>query len=374
MKTKLQKLPPLILCALFAVYLIKSPQNAAECAVQSLKMCASRLIPSLFPFFVLSSLIRGLGIARTLSRFLSRPFQFLFGVSGSGALPLILGFTGGYPVGVKTVCDMHASNELSTEDARRLLLFCGNTGPAFIIGFAGANLFASPRIGIVLYLTHIISAVIIGIFCKILFGSLKAGTQAISNTATAAFSKTFTDAVSDSLSACLNITSYVVLFSVFTGLLQSFGATTLVCAALGFFGADPVRTQAIVTGFLELGSGLEALSPFARNLSFALPACAFMLGWGGISVHCQALSFISRESLPAGGYVLSKLVHGALSAALVSLFLRFGGELEVFSFWGHATVKDFLFDYLGLFFSVACALAALSLHLIRRFKQRHHQR
>ena len=370
MKTKLQKLPPLILCALLAVYLIKSPVEAAECVSRSLKMCASRLIPSLFPFFILSSLLRGIGIARTLSRFTNRPFQLFFGVSGLGALPLILGFTGGYPVGIKTVCDMHADGEIPTNQAQRLLLFCGNTGPAFIIGFAGSALFGSVRAGLVLYAAHIASALIIGICCNLISKSLDPPLKAVSKSSNSSFSKAFTDAVSDSLSACLNITAFVVLFAVFTGLLQNFGITELICIALGFFGADPVRAQALITGFLELGSGLEALSPFAQNLSFSLPACAFMLGWGGVSVHCQALSFISREGLPPRGYVLSKLVHGILSAILVSLFVRTGGNLKVFAFWGHSSAKEFIFDYLGLFFSLSCGLAALLLSILRRIKQR----
>ncbi|MBQ8829980.1 MAG: sporulation protein [Oscillospiraceae bacterium] len=373
MKTKLQKLPPVILCAIFAVFLIKSPEQAALCVVQSLKLCAYKLIPSLFPFFVLSSLLRGTGIARILSRLMNKPFQLLFGVSGSGALPLILGFTGGYPVGVKTVCDMHAHGEISKKDASRLLLFCGNTGPAFIIGAAGAGLFASSRLGLILYAVHIAAALVIGIVCRMALGKTEY-TAHTALTPTQSFAKTFTEAVPDSALSCINITAYVVLFSVFAGLLQSFGFTDILCAAALRFGLDPVHTRAVFTGFLELGSGIEALSPFAANLSFSLPACAFILGWGGISVHAQALAFITRENLPAWGYVLSKLFHGILSAVLVLIPLRCGGIEAVFAFSGHATAKAFIFDYLGLFFSVACALAALMLHIIRRVKQRKCQR
>ena len=369
MKTKLLKLPPMLLLVLFAVFLIKSPDIAAKCVTQSLKLSAAKLIPALFPFFVLSSTLRGLGIARTLSRYLNKPFTLLFGVSGSGALPLILGFTGGYPVGVMTVCDMHAGGEISKATARRLLLFCGNTGPAFILGAAGAGLFASFRLGFVLYIVHILSAILIGIFCRFILGNVEDNNSAPMPTKEG-FAKIFTDAVSASAFSCLNVTSYVVLFSLFAGVCNVFGITDIFCLAASKLSLDPIHAKAVFTGFLELGSGIDSLYPFARNLSFALPACAFFLGWGGISVHCQAMSFITREGLSARFYILSKFAHGLVSALLVSLWLDLGGHKSVFSFIGHDTVKDYLFDYLGLFFSVACALAALFLHILRSIKHR----
>ena len=369
MKTKLLKMPPMLLLLLFAVFIIKSPDTAAKCVSQSLKLSASKLIPALFPFFVLSSSLRGLGIARTLSRTLNKPFRLLFGVSGSGALPLILGFTGGYPVGVKTVCDMHANGEISKTAAGRLLLFCGNTGPAFILGAAGAGLFASSRLGFVLYLAHILSAVFIGIFCRLLLGNID-DSEILPQASSESFAKIFTDAVSDSAFSCLNVTSYVVLFSLFAGVCNVFGITDIFTFAAAKLSFDPIHTRAVFTGFLELGSGIDALYPFAQSLSFSLPACAFFLGWGGISVHCQAMSFINREGLSARFYILSKFAHGLLSALLVSFWLNFGGHKSVFAFIGHDTVKGFLFDYLGLFFSIACALSALFLHILRSIKHR----
>jgi hypothetical protein len=50
---------------------------------------------------------------------------------------------------------------------------------------------------------------------------------------------------------------------------------------------------------------------------------AFMLGWAGLSVHCQALSFICDSGLSAKTYILGKFLHGLLSAVLVSLLFRF---------------------------------------------------
>ena len=50
---------------------------------------------------------------------------------------------------------------------------------------------------------------------------------------------------------------------------------------------------------------------------------AFMLGWAGISVHCQVLSFLIDCGLSARTYLAGKLCHGLLAAGLTWLLARF---------------------------------------------------
>ena len=49
---------------------------------------------------------------------------------------------------------------------------------------------------------------------------------------------------------------------------------------------------------------------------------AFMLGWAGLSVHCQVLSFLSDTGLSPGTYLIGKAIHGGL-AALFTLGLTY---------------------------------------------------
>ena len=48
---------------------------------------------------------------------------------------------------------------------------------------------------------------------------------------------------------------------------------------------------------------------------------AFMLGWAGLSVHCQVLAFLGDSGLSMGTYLSGKLLHGILSAALLRLLV-----------------------------------------------------
>lgn len=57
----------------------------------------------------------------------------------------------------------------------------------------------------------------------------------------------------------------------------------------------------------------------AASLGSRMCMAAFILGWAGLSVHCQVLSFIGQSGLSTRTYFLGKLLHGFLSAGLVWL-------------------------------------------------------
>lgn len=86
-----------VLCCFSALLLL--PEVSAQAAQDAMLLCAQTLIPSLFPFFVLSSLLIACGASELLSALLSLLMRPLFGLSGAGAAALALGLCGGYPVG-----------------------------------------------------------------------------------------------------------------------------------------------------------------------------------------------------------------------------------------------------------------------------------
>ena len=78
------------------------PKECLAAAKTGLELCGNVILPSLFPFFVLSSLVVDLGLAAYPGRVLEPVMRPLFRVNGSCAAALVLGFVGGYPVGART--------------------------------------------------------------------------------------------------------------------------------------------------------------------------------------------------------------------------------------------------------------------------------
>lgn len=146
--------------------LLRFPAESAAAAQEALALCFETVIPSLFPFFVLSSLAVQSPLPRFLSRALAGFMRPLFGVGGAGASALILGLLGGYPVGARTAAELYARGEISQEEGEQLLAFCNNSGPGFFLGVCGTAVFDSARAGAYLYLIHVLSALLTGFFLR----------------------------------------------------------------------------------------------------------------------------------------------------------------------------------------------------------------
>ena len=135
------------------------PKDSMAAARDGLTLCYNVIIPSLFPFFVLSALVVDLGLAGHLGRALEGIMRPLFNVPGACAPALALGFVGGYPVGARTALQLYQKGMCTKTEAERLLAFCNNSGPAFILGVVGAGVFASSKVGVLLYLAHAAASV-----------------------------------------------------------------------------------------------------------------------------------------------------------------------------------------------------------------------
>ena len=286
-----------------AVLLFSFPSQSGEAARKGVSLCLDLIIPSLFPFFVLSSLAISTGLAGWLAQPLARPMGALFGVGSAGASLLVLGAVGGYPVGARTLAQMTARGDCAPQEANRLYLFCNNCGPAFFIGVVGGELFGSREVGILLWGTHLLAALCIGLFCRD-SQPRQARPPAV---ATSPLSTQLPEAVTGAFYATLNVCAYVVLFSVLTGLLSCVRVLP-----------EAPLLRALCVGLVEISTGITTLGE-AVSSPAALPLAAFLLGWGGCSVHCQTLPFWREMNLPAGPYLLAKLCQGLLAAGLTLL-------------------------------------------------------
>ena len=133
-----------LLCA--AAALMACPAQAMEGARSGLALCGEVIVPSLFPFFILASLVVELGLAGQLGRALEPVMGPLFGLNGACASAVALGLIGGYPVGAKTALGLYENGLCTRTEAERLLAFCNNSGPAFVLGVVGAGIFSSARV------------------------------------------------------------------------------------------------------------------------------------------------------------------------------------------------------------------------------------
>lgn len=308
----------LFLLAALAALLFCSGE-ALESARRGLSLCARVIVPSLLPFFILSSMIADAGLPAYLGKLCAPLMSALFGVSGAGASAFILGITGGYPLGAGVVAGLVSRGEISKDEGGRLLAFCNNSGPAFIIGAAGIGVFGSSAAGLLLYAAHILAAATVGILFS---GSGRRASPRPAKVCAVhieavGMAESLPKAVRSSVVSVLTICGFIVIFSVCVGVLDSAGIFPRLAGELARAFPLGLRvSRALLTGLLELGIGIGAMEGLpATPLNLAL--CAFILGWGGLSVHFQTLVVTAGTGIKTARHTAGRFLCGLISAIYV---------------------------------------------------------
>lgn len=278
--------------------LIIDARTALQGAVEGIELCIRTVVPSLFPFFVMSILLTGSMTGQKISGL--RPIGQLCGVPEGGEALLLVGLVGGYPVGAQSVCQAYRAGQLSERDAKRMLGFCNNAGPAFLFGMTAA-LFRSPIVPWVLWAIHIFSALITAF--------LLPGKNHSTVELHPCKKITLPQAVEQAVKIMAGVCGWVVLFRVMITMLRRWCLWLL-----------SKKAQIAITGLLELSNGCCDLANLSgEGLRFLL--CACFLGFGGLCVAMQTVSVTS--GLGTGAYFPGKVMQGILSFLLAAIAQRF---------------------------------------------------
>ncbi len=299
----------LILTACAAAMMLLFPSEFLDAGRGAAALCLNVAVPSLFPFFVLCGLFIALGGARLLSRLLSPVMRPLFNLPGAGALCFILGIISGYPMGAVCAAELYAGGECGKNEAERMLAFCNNSGPVFILGAVGAGMLSSPSAGRLLLLTHTASAFLTGL----LFRFYNPKTRVLvrpqlppARGGAKGFAQALSESVGNAVSSILKVCAFVILFSALS-------------AALPGTPASPY-----IHALLEITGGIAEISALPLDTRLKLPIIAMLLAFSGVSVLSQVSAVISPVGLSIKPYILGKLLQGAaaffLTAAAVALF------------------------------------------------------
>lgn len=254
-----------------------------EGAKTGLELCLQTVIPSLFPFLVISMMLTrsmgSCGVLRAAAKALRIP--------ESAATLLIPAFLGGYPVGARCVSDQYRAGHLKKEQAERLLAFCNNAGPAFFFGMVG-SFFPERCSTWILWLIHLVSAALTGI-----------SLPPADNNSPVDVARYEKNSGKDILPAAMEamgiICGWLILFRCLTAFLDRW-----------FLWLLPQWLQVLITGLLELTNGcLELPGVYPDNLRFLI--CSCMLSFGGICVLMQTASVTRGLSLRF--YLLGKVLQ-----------------------------------------------------------------
>lgn len=300
------------LLMLLILLLLSYPGTAALAVGQALKLCGAQVIPALFPFFVVSSLLLQQPSARFLSLPLVPAVRLCRIQNRQAPLILLLSWLGGYAVCAKAVGTGLKNGSLSPSEARLLLLLGTIASPGFTVGAVGGLLLHNTAIGWMLFAACLCANVLVA------FGMSLFVPPQYTDSAPPCGQSAFTlpQAVAAGSYNCLEICGCVVFFRVLLALVTEI-------LPLPDFG------QAVLAGLLEVTTGCSLLA--GQSGAFAIYGCAGALSLLGGSV-CLQIAFLLEGQCSLNALLFSRPLHLALTWVILWGLLRiFPQPLEVYS-------------------------------------------
>lgn len=285
-----------ICCGLMVVF----PTTALYSARKGISLWMTDVLPALLPFFICANFLQSIGVIRLLK---------------SGIFPFIMSVLSGYPMGAKIIGDLKRQDEISLNEACRLMSFCSTSGPAFMVGAVGAGMLGSGSMGAIIAAAHYAGALANGVLFTAIFGRGGSGSITTGRLQQRSLQESFTESIIMSLKSLGIILAYIVLFMFVTDLLHLSGILSL---------APGQELRALIKGILEMTVGCGAVaecSGAADTVKCTL--CAFIISWGGLSVMGQTMSMLSGTGISMRYIFISKLSHGLFSAAVAFVLAIF---------------------------------------------------
>ena len=196
-------------------------------------------------------------------------------------------------------------------------------------------MFKNTSIGILLFITHLLACVSVGIIFrswkrtsstlasnKNLFNNQKKQSVHLYN-----LGEILSESITNSISTILLIGGFIVIFSSIISILNATGIlnyiSNIFVPLFNFLNIDFNFIKPLLSGILEITTGINNISNIAcKKLSINIIFTAFLLGFGGISILLQVWSITSKTDLSIKPYLYGKILHGLLAAVYTYIFIN----------------------------------------------------
>lgn len=302
----------LSLCLLvFGGAIIIYPERYISCCFKGFAMWAECVLPSLFPFMVITLIFVKTGIAEKASLPLRR-VTGIFKLPPAAGACFLLSVCSGYPAGSKTLCEFYENGALSKSDCKKLSYLCSTSGPLFIIGSVGFKMFGDKLVGVKILIAHILAvtavSLIISLFSKKTQKSEPRRAKADGNILYNAF---YGAVISVAVAG-----GFIAFFFVAAQIFQDFNLLYPLKAFLNLF-LNESTSSGICYGLLEATGGCRLLAATGDKLSVAL--AGFMITFGGVSILLQQLSYLTKAGIKPLKFIGVKLIQAAVCFVLLLL-------------------------------------------------------
>jgi len=301
---------------LLIVILVIIPELSIKTFFNGILLWATKILPALLPFFILTKLLSYTSFTTTIGKFLSPITKKFFGVGGISGYVYIMSILSGYPLGAKLTSDLYQAKQITSKQAKTICSFTSTSGPLFILGTVGIGFFESKELGIIVLASHFLSAILNGLIYK--NKEKKDNNVCLTNNIPDNF---LNDAMTNSITSVMIVGGFIALFYMILSIANYLNLFKLPIFLLSKVGINANISNAILSGIVEVTTGISLLS--RSNISFKLSCIitSFLVSFGGISIHAQAFCFMKNFEMKYKTFFIQKVTHAIISASVTWLIL-----------------------------------------------------
>ncbi len=305
-----------LLYLLLIIIILSNPDATFRYAYEGLYQWAAKMVPTLFPFMMISSIMVYSGADLELGHMLTRILKKIYRYSSYGLYAIFMGFFCGFPMGAKVVSDLLEKNKLNKSEANTLLAFCNNIGPAYFMGIIIPILHECGYHNTILFVFGMYG--IPAVYGAVL-GYLHASRNRLAKIQ-------YSDSINPSQGApalslastlkksCIDNTQALIVLG---GYITFTNAFRILLDFMPLSG----NHKNILSSFLEIIGGVQAIYTTTLLPSQKVFWIMTALCFGGVSCIMQTSSFLEKSGLSIGHYLKHKFIITVISAAYYLLII-----------------------------------------------------
>ena len=272
----------------------------------SLNMWIKSIIPSLFPFFVISDILINYNITNYIPKFIRKMFSYIFNISDNAVTIFFLSLISGFPSNARNARMMVDNRLISSDEASHILMFTHFSNPLFILGTVAVFFLKDEVLGVIVLVSHYLSNIIIGILFR-KNNTVSNLHYTLSDGKCQNFPKVFIRAIKNSIDTLLTILGTLCCFLVLSSIIIN-------RLKLGLYNCT------LLKGILEITMGLESLSFLDISNLYKIVISTMFISFGGLSVHMQVLSFLIDSDISYKPFFMARIIQACL-AGMICYFM-----------------------------------------------------
>lgn len=309
MKNKIFNLIIIISFIILLFSILINKQLVFETVHYSLNIWVNTLIPSMFPFFVISDILINYNIVNYIPKFITNTFSHLFNISPTSTTIFFLSLISGFPSSARNIKNYYTKGLITLDEANHILLFTHFSNPIFILSTVAIFFLNNELYGYIILISHYLGNFLIGLFLRnksIIINKNYTEYSSICQS----FSKTLITSIKSSIDTLLLILGTLTSFLIVSSFIVEF---------LNF---SPYPS-AILKGILEMTMGLKDLSLLKIPDLYKVVISTMFISFGGLSVHLQVISQIVDTDINYPNFFITRIYHALISGLICYLIFIF---------------------------------------------------